>query len=391
MQRIVENVFFALIRFEVNGDELCDEMKNLITPEMLPALFKLSKRHDLAHLIGDALDKNGFLEEGSQERRNFLKERSMAIYRVEQLQYEYEQVVAVLETLGVEYLPLKGSVLRKYYPEDWMRTSADIDILTHEQDLGNIIKALQETLGYEKDSIDAYDAVMISPSGFHVELHFDLITSYDNAAAHEILSKVWNFTNCVDGCCRKEMKDEYFYYYHVAHMARHFIDGGCGIRPFLDVWLLNHKCIFNKSTRNKLLKKGGLLKFAKASEEIAETWLSGMPYSEEGKLFEDFVLKGGVYGSTDNKIIIQQGKSGGRFKYILRRIFMPYEELKYKYPILKRHKYLYPLMLLRRCFFAVFTKKSKQIKKEMQISAESSKINQEETIKLIDYLGLKEI
>ena len=70
---------------------------------------------------------------------------------------------------------------------------------------------------------------------------------------------------------------------------------------------------------------------------------------------------------------------------------VPYEELKYKYPILKRHKYLYPLMLLRRCFFAVFTKKSKQIKKEMQISAEASKINQEETIKLIDYLGLKEI
>ena len=66
MQRTVEKVFFALLRFEINGDELCDEMKNLITPETLPALFKLSKRHDLAHLIGDALDKNGLLPDGTE-------------------------------------------------------------------------------------------------------------------------------------------------------------------------------------------------------------------------------------------------------------------------------------------------------------------------------------
>jgi hypothetical protein len=36
MQRMVEKVFFALIRFEINSDELCDEVKNLITLEMLP-------------------------------------------------------------------------------------------------------------------------------------------------------------------------------------------------------------------------------------------------------------------------------------------------------------------------------------------------------------------
>ena len=66
MQRTVEKVFFALIRFEIKGDELCEDVKNLITPDVLPALFKLSKRHDLAHLIGDALDKNGLLPDGTE-------------------------------------------------------------------------------------------------------------------------------------------------------------------------------------------------------------------------------------------------------------------------------------------------------------------------------------
>ena len=131
MQRTVEKVFFALIRFEINSNELCDEIKNLITPEMLPALFKLSKRHDLAHLIGDALDKNDLLPDGTEAKKRFLQERSMAVYRIEQLRYEYELVFSALEELQVDYLPLKGTVLRKYYPEDWMRTSADVDVLVH--------------------------------------------------------------------------------------------------------------------------------------------------------------------------------------------------------------------------------------------------------------------
>ena len=102
MQRMVEKVFFALIRFEINGDELCDEMKNLITSEILPALFKLSKRHDLAHLIGDALDKNGLLPEGTEAKKRFLQERNMAVYRYEQIQYEFEQICETLKNAKVQ-------------------------------------------------------------------------------------------------------------------------------------------------------------------------------------------------------------------------------------------------------------------------------------------------
>ena len=123
MQREIEEAFFALIRFEIKGDELCDEIKNLITPDILPALFKISKRHDLAHLIGDALDRNGLLPDGSEARKRFLQERNMAVYRYEQQQYELEQICAVLEDAKIPFIPLKGSVIRQYYPEPWMRTS----------------------------------------------------------------------------------------------------------------------------------------------------------------------------------------------------------------------------------------------------------------------------
>ena len=389
MQRTVEKVFFALIRFEINGDELCDEMKNLITPEMLPALFKLSKRHDLAHLIGDALDKNGLLPDGTEAKKRFLQERNMAVYRIEQLRYEYEQTFAILEELQVDYLPLKGTVLRKLYPEDWMRTSADVDVLVHKVDLGKIIAALQEKLEYVQESIGAYDAVVISPTGFHLELHFDLITKYDNETANDLLANVWDYTDRVGNSYQRIMRDDYFYYYHLAHMARHFIDGGCGVRPYVDLWLLNNKISFDKESRNALLKKGGLLKFAQASEFLSRVWLEEETHIQESQWLEDYLLNGGVYGNKENKVVIQQGQTGSRFKYIMSRIFMPLEEMQYRYEVLKKHKWLYPLMVVRRCFEVLFKGDGKRIKKELKTSDDISSEKQKESMDLIEYLGLK--
>lgn len=389
MQRRVEKVFFALIRFEINGDELCEDIKNLITPEMLPALFKLSKRHDLAHLIGDALDKNGLLPDGTEVQKRFLQERNMAVFRVEQLRYEYEQVFATLEELEVDYLPLKGTVLRKYYSEDWMRTSADVDILVHKMDLDKIIEALQEKLEYTQESIGAYDAVVVSPTGFHIELHFDLITKYDNKKANELLANIWMYTDRLEESYQRIMHDDYFYYYHLAHMARHFIDGGCGVRPYVDLWLLNNKISFDKEGRNALLEKGGLLKFAQVSEFLSRVWMEEEPHIQESQWLEDYLLNGGVYGNSENKVVIQQGQTGSRFKYIMSRIFMPLEEMQYRYEVLKKHKWLYPFMVVRRCFEVLFKGDGKRIKKELQTSDDISNGKQKESMKLIEYLGLK--
>ena len=132
MQRMVEKAFFALICFEINGGELCEEIKNLITPDVLPLLFKFSKRYDVAHLVGDALDRNGLLPDGAEVKKRFLQERNLAVYRYEQIQYELEQICETLNEANIPFIPLKGSVIRSLYPEPWMRTSCDIDIFVDE-------------------------------------------------------------------------------------------------------------------------------------------------------------------------------------------------------------------------------------------------------------------
>ena len=76
MNQPIEKIFFSLVRYEIKGEELSCDIKNLISAETLPLIFKISKIHDLAHLIGDALDKNGLLNANEDYKNKFLKERN---------------------------------------------------------------------------------------------------------------------------------------------------------------------------------------------------------------------------------------------------------------------------------------------------------------------------
>ena len=84
----VSKILIALLRYEIKGTELCDEVKNAITAETLYSLYKISKRHDLAHLVADALEKNRLLPMQVDIKKRFLQERNMAIYRYEQMRFE---------------------------------------------------------------------------------------------------------------------------------------------------------------------------------------------------------------------------------------------------------------------------------------------------------------
>ena len=386
----VSHIMFALLRFEINRTELCDEVKNLITPEALPALFKLSKKHDLAHLVGDALDKNGLLPDGSEAKKRFLQERTMSVYRYEQLQYELDEICAVLEEAKIPFLPLKGSVIRGYYPEPWMRTSCDIDILVKEEVLETAAKYLCEKLEYvseEKRTVN--DLSLYAPSGVHLELHYDL-TEGDKYGKN-ILSNIWEYTTVVDGKnCSLQLSDAAFYFYHIAHMVKHFENGGCGVRPFLDLWLLCHNVDFSCSGREELLEKGELLAFAKACEKLSIVWFEDAEYDDLDKRFEEYILTGGVYGSLQNRVSMQQAKKGSKLKYILSRIFISNKELKLKYPQVEKRPWLAPFYHIKRWLKPLTNRKSgEQSMNELSKTATVADAEKQARGRLLQDLGLK--
>ena len=153
-------------------------------------LYKLSKAHDLAHLVGDALIKNDLI--GNDEiKEKYQKQVMIAIYRYEKINYELNRLRSALNEAQIPFIPLKGSVLRQYYPEPWMRTSCDIDILVHDEQVDNVAQMLVEKLGYTYEKKLCHDISLISDGGVHLELHYSLIEDEIIGRVESVLQPVW--------------------------------------------------------------------------------------------------------------------------------------------------------------------------------------------------------
>ena len=145
---------------------------------------------------------------------------------------------------------------------------------------------------------------------------------------------------------------------------------------------------FDKERRYELLKAGDLLSFAVAMEKLAEVWFSGAEHTELSKDLEQFILFGGVYGTVENRVAVQQTQKGGKFKYILSRIFLPYNQLKIVYPSVEKHKWLMPFYQIRR-WFRLFRKgKVKKSLNEVNIAQKSDGQQTEKMQSMLRELGL---
>ena len=346
MENRGQELFFHLIASAVSGCPLSAEEGALYDSAMLPEMTALARYHDLTHLLALGLRNNGLLtlENGELEKEIF-----HAAFRFEQLNYELTSICRTLERAQVPFIPLKGSVLRQYYPEPWMRTSCDIDVFVHEEDLDGATAALADALDYRIETKSAHDVQIFTPSGQHIELHFNLIEDHRIKGASAILNRVWDAAvPCGGWTYQYEMPDELFYFYHIAHMAKHIENGGCGIRPFLDIWVLMHYVPHDRDRREQLLADGGLSVFAGQAERLAEIWFGNGVRDDTACHLENYIINGGVYGNLVNQISVQQIKQGGRLRYACSQIWLPYEALKWAYPSLERKPQLLALYELRR-------------------------------------------
>ncbi len=386
MEQNTIRILFALLRSAICGTQLTDEERDIYSPDLLRELLKISSKHDVTHLVALGLKQNKLVTQETAEIEKYILK---AVYRHERMNYEYEKLCSALEEAQIPFLPLKGAVLREYYPEAWMRTSCDIDVLIHRKDLDRAIACLTDTHSYQEKERATHDVGMLSPSGVPVELHFDLVEEGRAQDAVKVLRNVWEHTSLHENSrFRYDMSDELFYFYHIAHMAKHFENGGCGIRPFLDLWLLDHREKETAASRNAWLERGKLLKFADAARTLSEVWFGEKEPNTTALQMQEFLLRGGVYGSTDNRIAIQQKKRGGRWGYVVSRVFIPYAKLKRYYPVLERYPFLTPILQVRRWFMLLNPKIARMAKAEMASNGSLDKAKAEEMNAFLDQMGL---
>ncbi|MBQ8408441.1 MAG: nucleotidyltransferase family protein [Clostridia bacterium] len=383
----VTEIMISAIRAQVCG--IKDINYGEISQEAMRSLYTLSKSHDMTHLVFAELSKRNMLTDGNEISQKFRKQHMLAILRHERLHYEYGELCRVLEEASLPFLPLKGSVLRQYYPEPWMRTSCDIDILVHENDLEQAIECLRSTLHYKVDTKGSHDVSLFSENGVHLELHYDLVEDEIANNCKRILQNAWKYSHVKsDTAHHHQFSDEMFYFYHIAHMAKHFENGGCGIRPFLDLWILEHSVEHDAIKRDELLREGNLLTFANSVRQLSEVWFGNRAHNDTTLQMEKYLLFGGVYGSIQNRVAIQQFKQGGKLRYILSRIFIPYDSIKFHYPILQKHRWLTPIMEVRRWCKLIFCGGLKRSVTEINATATVSSETQTSTRELLDKIGL---
>lgn len=386
----MNTLLFSLIRGAICGQnidkDVLDECKK---SDVLAQLYKVARKHDIAHLVAYVVNKYKLLE-SDELLKVCQKDLVVAVLRYERIKQELSRISEIFEKNEIAFIPLKGSVIRKYYPEPWMRTSCDIDVLIRVDDVEKAIVALCEAGFKQENTVTTHDYQLTSPTGIHLELHYTLKQDESILCADETLDNVWQ--NCVLEVGKRYqycMTNEMFLFYHIAHMAKHFIRGGCGIRPLIDLWLLINKTDINEEYFNSLLGQTKLGVFYRSSVDLCRVLMEDLPHNYCTLRMEEYILTGGVYGTASNSAIMKSAKGESKLGSFMKIMFLPRVELQITYPKLKKYPILLPYYQIKR-WFRIFKREKRENVKALTDIRNSVTTDETNNAKfLLEELGLK--
>lgn len=279
--------------------------------------------------------------------------------QVQQVAYA-QQIFRALSEAGIPYAPLKGMIMRPLYPMSDLRLSCDVDFLypvAHRKAVHEILLSHGFLRKQEWNHHDVYTRGILT-----VEPHFRLT---EDRAGEEYYRDAWSrLTRQEDGSYT--FTDEDFYVFHVFHMYHHFEDGGVGIRSVLDLHVWNrNKPDVDRAYIEAELDKLGLLRFTHAFEKLSRVWFGGEETDQTTSLLAEYVLRGGSYGTDEQKAQMHASKHGAqksaKVRYVWGRVFPSYREMKHRYPCLKYLPILLPIFWIVRLFDVAFTNRGKRM------------------------------
>ena len=208
-QKTVQNVFEQILCSAVNECEATESLKASLTPDLFPPLYRLAKAHDLAHIVSHFVYDN-HIDVPPEVWARLERDETLSVYRYEQINYAFEEICGVFDNAQIAYVPLKGSVIRPYYPLESMRTSCDVDVLIHEESLADAIRSL-EAVGYRCGERNYHDVSLYSPGNVHLELHFHILENIESLDS--VLRDAWMYAVPAKGS-RYDFQKEFFVLFH---------------------------------------------------------------------------------------------------------------------------------------------------------------------------------
>ena len=354
------NEYLYLISLYLNKKEANDFV---IDQEKFSFFYKLSKYHSLLALFYQVL-KNTKVKVDEEYLNKVEQAYLLNVRKSLSFNEERKALFNYLNTQGIDYLPLKGIIIKEYYPDPCSREFADHDILFDEKKDKLVkeffIKREYEVELFNKSNHDVYQKKPF----FNFEMHRALFgETGDNGKI------IKYFNNYLSKAKVKENKEHYlsdedFYIYFTAHSYKHFNNSGCGIRTLIDYYLYLKNTNLNFDYINKELDKLDLVDFSNQIKSISLKVFDQEKLNEEEEKVLLYIASSGTYGTLEHSVA-KGIKKKGKFGYFMSRVFPPYQFYKYAYHWAYIFPVLIPIAWLMR-FFRIIFKNPKKAANELK-------------------------
>ena len=299
---------------------------------------KIIRGHNIYGLIYFGLRNSG-IETPKWLKEKFYTRASL----LENLWYKSDEIQKAFRENGINFIPLKGVILKDLYPSPLMRSMSDVDILIREKEYKRKIKPLMLKLGYTEGQESDHE-LHWEKDGQMVELHKRIIPSY-NKDFYKTIGDGWDWIQ----------NNQYAYVF--THFTKHYRDSGIGISHLVDLEILRGQAT------DEGLKELHLDTFYKNVQRTLDCWFRDKEYDEITERITDTIFKSGEYGtratSEKSRNLKKVNGAGGsykkaRFKDFILRIFPTYGAMKERNPILKKFPVLLPFLWIVRIICAPF-------------------------------------
>lgn len=352
------------------GIRPADEL--LPDPDELSAVFHAAQKHCVTAMAAFGLQKAGIRCE------DFISAKGMAIQKSALYDMEAEKVFSLLENARIHYLPLKGMLIKKLYPQAEMREMADIDILFDKRRAEAVrdilLKEGYECAAFGKTNHDIY----IKSSFYSLEMHREL---FDNVMAPKIDAyySQKDFLAPDGSGYRRRMSEEDLYIYLIAHMYLHYSTAGVGIRPLIDIYLylkrFGDRLDFSYIATEA--EKLSLTAYEASVRNLSQKLWDPQTLSDQEREELDYYIFSGVYGKKSQNIrnMIDRSLNGEqpltKWEYIKKRFRLTPRKIQNS-PFYSKHPRLAPLMAVTRPVKAAFTR-PKAIVRELSVLRKADK------------------
>ena len=346
-QRAAQDVIY-LVKCAVK-----EEIPDLTRIEDTEAIYSYAAQHKLTAAVAMALESAGQKDKQSNLAiANALKRKVI-------FEKAWAQVKEALEKSGIWYMPLKGMILKDYYPKPGMREMGDHDIL-FDADRADDVKAIMEGLGYETSSFgssnhDCYNKLPFLRFEMHQALfgprHDEKLYEYYRDVDKRLLGEGYE----------KHFSPEDFYLYVTAHEYKHYTNKGTGLRSLLDTYVYLQKETLDMAYVAAEAEKLGMATFEAANRSLAQHLFSGGELTEDDKEMLAYMLSSGVYGTREHRVENVMSKhEWGKLQYVLNRFFVPVSKKNKEYaayarafPFFYKYRIFLPFLPFYRAFRAM--------------------------------------